>query len=88
MAALALAAAVPADAGWSIPVGCPVLDVAGEKVGTVAGASADALVVGRALFFEDRVPYSAVADFDGHAVRLKVTKAAVRRGEWDPAGRR
>ncbi len=65
-------------AGWSIPVGCPVLDIEGEKVGTVAGADAEALIVAHAFFFEYRIPYSAVADYDGHVLRLKVTKAAVR----------
>ena len=76
---------VAAGAGWSIPVGCPVLDVAGEKVGTVAGADADALVVSHAIFFAYRIPFAAVADYDGAALRLKVTKAAVQRGEWDAA---
>ena len=77
---------VAAGPGWSIPVGCPVLDIEGEKVGTVAGVNSDALMVSHAFFWDYRVPFSAVADYDGHAVRLKVTKAAVRRGEWDAAG--
>ena len=24
--------------GWAVPIGCPVVDIDGEKVGTVAGA--------------------------------------------------
>ena len=71
------------EAGWSVPVGCPVLDARGEKVGTIAGADAGALIVAHAIFFEYRVPFPAVADDVGRALRLAVTKDAVRRGEWD-----
>jgi hypothetical protein len=74
---------VAAGTGWSIPVGCTVLDIAGEKVGTVAGADADALIVGHAIFWQYRIPFSAVADYDGEVLRLKVTKEAVRRGDRD-----
>ncbi len=74
---------VDAVGGWVVPVGCPVFDVDGEKVGTVAGADAAGLVVERALFWRYSVPLNAVADFDGEALRLAVTKEAVRRGEWD-----
>ena len=84
MVAIGLAAFEDAtDAGWSVPVGCPVLDVWGEKVGTVAGADAEALIVAHAFFWEYRVPFAAVAEYDGEALRLKVTKAAAKRGEWE-----
>ena len=83
MVAITLAGAAPAHAGWSIPVGCPVHDLDGQKVGTVAGADADGLRVAHGFFREYLVPFRAVADFDGQALRLAVTKDAVRRGEWD-----
>ena len=80
---LAPAWSVNAVGTWAVPVGCPVFDIDGEKVGTVAGADAAGLVVERALFWRYSVPLSAVDDFDGQALRLAVTKEAVRRGEWD-----
>ena len=86
MVAVSLATAGPVDvvgADWSIPVGCPVVDVDGEKVGSVAGADADGLVVEHAIFWRYSVPLSAVVDYDGQALRLAVTREAVRRGEWD-----
>ena len=69
-----------ADAAYGIPLGCPVLDRDGERLGTVSGVDADGLLVRHALVFEDRVPFSAVAGFDGEAVRLHATKDDVRQG--------
>ena len=76
----------PADAAPGIPLGCPVLDCGGEAVGTVSGADADGLLVRHALLFVDRVPFAAVAGFDGEAVRLVLAKEEVRGG--CPAGPR
>ena len=78
-----MTAVVMAGAGRTVPVGCPVLDVHGAEGGTLAGVDAHALVVRYAIFLKYRIPFAAVADFDGEALRLTVTKAAVRRGEWD-----
>ena len=86
MVAISLAEPAPADViagGWAVPVGCPVEDVAGARLGTVAGADADHLAVERGFFFRPYlVPLGAVAGFDGRALRLAVTKEAARRGEW------
>ena len=91
MVVASLVGASPADtavAGWAVPVGSPVYDVDGERVGTLAAADLDHLVVEHGFFFRTYlVPLSAVAAFDGLALRLAVTKEAVRRGEWDVAPR-
>jgi hypothetical protein len=89
MVAIAIAAAGDSpDIGWAVPVGCPVDDANGELVGDVAGADAETLLVAHGwLRRVYRVPMFAVADFDGRALRLAVTKEAVRRGEWDAARR-
>ncbi len=76
----------PADAAPGIPLGCPVRDRDGDEVGTVSGADGHGLLVRHALLLVDRVPFSAVAGFDGEAVRLVLTKEEVRGG--CPAGPR
>ena len=73
--------------GWSIPRGCPVFDVDGERVGRVAGIEEDCLVVDRGKVFVDHVPVAAVVGFDGRAVRLGVTMDEVHRGEAERACR-
>ena len=83
MVAAVLAGSTPTSAGWAVPVGCPVVDVDGAKVGTLLGADGDDLVVEHAFFWRYLVPLCAVGAFDGKALRPRVTKEAVRRGEWD-----
>ncbi len=56
----------------------------GERVGIVAGAEADGIVVERAVFWRCPVPLGAVGDVDGQALRLAVTKDAVWRGNGTP----
>ncbi len=75
---------VAASARWSIPVGCPVLDDEGNKVRVVAGA--DASIVSHGFFGDYCVPFAAVADYDGEALRPNVAQAAVWRGVWGDEG--
>ncbi len=65
--------------GWGIPVGTPVYDVAGEKVGTVADADSYDLVVERGFFFVHSYPVrlSNVERYEHGALHLKVTKDQV-----------
>jgi hypothetical protein len=75
--------------GWAAPAGCPVTDVEGEPLGTVASADAECLLVDRGFFRPAwSVPLRAVAGFDGRAVRLAVTEREARRGDWDAAAGR
>ncbi len=71
--------------GWRVPLGTPVVDVDGERVGRVAGTEVDCLVVDQGEVYLDHVPVSAVAGFDGRAVRLGVTLDEVHRGEAERA---
>jgi hypothetical protein len=64
-----------------VPLGCPVYDADGERVGTVAGAEDDCLVVDHGEVFVDHVPMAAAVGFDGRAVRLAMTTEEVVRGE-------
>ena len=64
-----------------IPLGCPVYDADGERVGVVAGAEDDCLVVDHGEVFVDHVPMAAVVGFDGRAVRLGLTMDELHRGE-------
>ncbi len=73
--------------GWAVPVGCPVRDADGERVGRVAGVEEDCLVVDQGAIFLDHVPVAAVVGFDGRALRLGVTLDEVHRGEAERACR-
>ena len=78
--------AVSADAtgaSWGIPVGTPVHDVAGEKVGHVADADAADLVVERGWFLvrDYRVRLADVDRFEDGTLYLRLTKAEVLGGD-------
>jgi hypothetical protein len=65
------------EVGWSIPLGTPVYDVTGEKMGTVKGADNYALSVeeGLLLVTTYTIPLSLVDSYDDGAIHLSVTKA-------------
>jgi hypothetical protein len=65
------------EVGWSIPLGTPVYDVAGEKMGSVKGADNYALSVeeGLLLITTYTIPMSLVESYDDGAIHLSVTKA-------------
>lgn len=74
-----MVAALVNEASWSIPLGSPVYDVAGERLGTVKGADGYALTVeeGFLLVTTYTVPMSLVDRYEDGAIRLSVTKADV-----------
>ena len=67
------------EVGWSIPLGTPVYDVAGEKMGSVKGADIYALSVQEGLLLVTiyTIPMALVESYDDGAIHLSVTKAEV-----------
>ena len=65
------------EVGWSIPLGTPVYDVTGVRMGTVKGADNYALAVeeGLLLVTTYTIPMSLVESYDDGAIHLSVTKA-------------
>jgi len=65
------------EPGWSIPLGTPVFDVAGEKLGCVRGADNDALTVeeGLLIITTYTIPMGLVGRFEDGALHLSVTKS-------------
>jgi hypothetical protein len=78
-----MVAAFAGEVGWSIPLGTPVFDVAGEKMGTVKGADNYELSVeeGLLLITTYTIPMALVGSYDDGAIHLSVTKAEVSRNE-------
>jgi hypothetical protein len=79
-----LVAAFVAENSWSIPLGTPVFDVAGEKLGTVRDADYYNLAVEEGLIIITTylIPMALVDRFEDGALHLSVTKAeAVDTGE-------
>ena len=74
-----MVAALVNEGSWSIPIGTPVFDVAGEKMGSVKGADNDALAVeeGLLLITTHMVPMALVERYEDGALHLSVTKAEV-----------
>ena len=72
-----MVAALVGEASWSIPLGTPVYDVAGEKMGTVKGADTYDLAVeeGLILVTTYTIPMALVQSYDDGAIHLSVTKA-------------
>jgi hypothetical protein len=70
-------ATIAVDASWSIPIGTPVYDVAGEKLGSVSGFEADALLVDEGFLFvtTHAVPMALVSAYEDGRLVLAVTKA-------------
>jgi hypothetical protein len=74
------------EANWSIPLGTPVYDVLGEKLGTVKGADDFALSVEQGLLLVTTytVPMALVESYQDGALHLSVTKAeATGNGSTD-----
>ena len=73
----AMDASLTADANWSIPRGAPVLDAAGEKLGTVVDADTLFLLVERGIFFvtDYQIPLEEVDRYEDGRLILKRTKA-------------
>ena len=65
------------EASWSIPLGTPVYDVAGERMGSVKGADNYDLSVeeGLLLVTTYRIPMAFVDRYEDGAIHLSVTKA-------------
>ena len=64
---------------WGIPKRTPVIDVAGERIGSVIDADVYAVVVERGFFFpsEHLVPFADVDRYEDGKLFLKVSKAQV-----------
>ncbi len=88
----AVISGIPLEAttgGRGIPVGTPVYDLAGEKVGTVADADAYDLVVERGFFFVHSYPIklSDVERYENGALHLKITKVQVLKPDSAETGK-
>jgi hypothetical protein len=77
------------EPGTAIRSGLPVYDVAGKKLGTVvADDPANGYLTMRRGVLVHRtvyVPLGAIAQADGDAISLSLSKAEVRRRPWDRA---
>ncbi|HEY7033743.1 MAG TPA: hypothetical protein VH482_20575 [Thermomicrobiales bacterium] len=74
-----MVAALVNEASWSIPLGAPVYDVAGDKLGTLKGADHYELSIeeGFLLVTTYTVPMAFVERYEDGAIHLSVTKAEV-----------
>lgn len=74
-----MVSAVMGDADWSIPVGTPVFDVIGEKMGTVSGTDGFDLILeeGFLLIRTHHVPMTFVEKYEAGALHLSLPKADV-----------
>jgi hypothetical protein len=72
-----MVAAFVGEANWNIPLGTPVFDVLGEKLGTVKGSDNYALSVeeGLLLITTYTIPMALVETYQDGALHLSVTKA-------------
>ncbi|MEA2513898.1 MAG: hypothetical protein QOF33_2701 [Thermomicrobiales bacterium] len=72
-----MVAALANEASWSIPLGTPVYDVDGEKLGSVKGADYYVLSVeeGLLVITTYTVPMALVERYEDGALHLSVTKA-------------
>lgn len=66
---------------WQIPLGAPVSDAAGEKLGSVRAADAYALIVGQGVRFvtEWEIPLHEVEPYEDGRLILKRTKAELQQ---------
>jgi hypothetical protein len=85
-----MVAAIAGKASWSVPIGAPVYDVTGEKLGTVAGTDGFDLLVEHGLLFvtTHAVPMGLVARYDDGGLHLRVTKAELLGAGEDAGSRR
>lgn len=67
------------DAGWSIPIGTPIFDVVGERIGRVVGADLQTLTLtrGRILPTTLSIPLSLVDRYENGKLYLAVTAERV-----------
>ena len=74
-------AAIAGTANWSIPIGTPVYDVAGDKIGSVSGMDGSALLVeeGLLMITTHIIPMALVERYEDGALHLGVTKAELKR---------
>ena len=74
--------AIALDDSWSVPIGTPVFDRQGRRVGTVGGANNDALLIERGLILRQAwwVRLADVDRVEDGRVILAVTKDQVIRG--------
>lgn len=74
-----MVSAFVAESNWSIPLGTPVFDVAGEKLGSVRDADLYNLTVEEGLLIITTylIPMSCVDRFEDGALHLNVTKAEI-----------
>jgi hypothetical protein len=72
-----MVAALVNEASWSVPLGTPVYDAAGERMGSVKGADNYDLSVeeGLLLVTTYKVPMALVHRYEDGAIHLSVTKA-------------
>jgi hypothetical protein len=72
-----MVAALVNEASWSIPLGTPVYDVAGERIGSIKGAGIYDIFVeeGLLLVTTYTVPIALVDRYEDGAIHLSVTKA-------------
>src|SRR5262249_25602056 len=72
-----MVAALVNEASWSIPLGTPVYDVAGQRMGSVKGADNYDLSVeeGLLLVTTYKIPMALVDRYEDGAIHLSVTKA-------------
>jgi uncharacterized protein (TIGR02271 family) len=74
------------DQQYTIAEGTDVVNTAGDKVGEVAAAQPDHIVVEKGFFPTDYyIPMNAIANYDGDKVYLNVTKDAALDQGWDQA---
>lgn len=69
-------ASIAADGGWGIPLGTPVVDAAGERLGMLRAADPWVLAVERGIFFpgEYAIAMAEVDRYEDGALILKRTK--------------
>jgi hypothetical protein len=72
-----MVAALVNEASWSVPLGTPVYDVAGERMGSIKGAGNYDIFVeeGLLLVTTYTVPMALVDRYEDGAIHLSVTKA-------------
>lgn len=68
----------------TIPTGAEVVDVTGERLGSVIAAAADYIVAEHGFFFptDFYIPRAAIAEMTETTVRLALTKDDVLKQGW------
>jgi hypothetical protein len=76
------------NARWTVPAGTVVVGADGAKVGKVVAARPTYLVVKKGVVFPAAyyIPASALADYDGERLCLRVTKGEALAGHFGDTG--